>query len=294
MRGFKPSGDGIVRNPESLILKYRRQFESFVTHNSTQGTAQRYGRALETFFSYFPEKTEPGHWGKNDILDWRIWRRRKVTASTVNYEIQVVRRMWNWLIQMEVTTYNPTNGVPRFREMEQPKTSLGEAAQEKLYDACLDDNESMLVGLALTTGLRANTMRQLEKRDFDLEQCVLVLEPEKMKTGKALMLQIRPEECELVKKASAEGTIWGEWAKTHRALEYRWNKICRRAGLDIRGLRSARRTTATTLLRNGLDVRSVQEWLGHKKLTTTMKYLTPANRVETRAALDKLPGRAKE
>jgi integrase len=41
-------------------------------------------------------------------------------------------------------------------------------------------------------------------------------------------------------------------------------------------LHELRRTFCTTLLRNGVDARSVQAWAGHESLETTLKYLRPS------------------
>jgi integrase/recombinase XerD len=51
-------------------------------------------------------------------------------------------------------------------------------------------------------------------------------------------------------------------------------------------LRKFRATYATRMLRAGFDVRTVQHWMGHKSLETTMRYLAPAKDVHDR--LDKV------
>ena len=43
-----------------------------------------------------------------------------------------------------------------------------------------------------------------------------------------------------------------------------------------------RSTYATGMLRRGFDVRTVQHWMGHKSLETTMRYLAPATDVQRR------------
>jgi site-specific recombinase XerD len=40
------------------------------------------------------------------------------------------------------------------------------------------------------------------------------------------------------------------------------------------------------MLRGGFDVRTVQHWMGHKSLETTMRYLAPARDVQER--IDKI------
>ena len=47
-----------------------------------------------------------------------------------------------------------------------------------------------------------------------------------------------------------------------------------------------RDTTATLWLRAGIDVRTVQVWLGHESLATTQKYLEPS--METAKKLDRM------
>jgi integrase len=64
--------------------------------------------------------------------------------------------------------------------------------------------------------------------------------------------------------------------------------IAERAKLDPTHfhLRKFRSTFATRMLRAGFDVRTVQHWMGHKSLETTMRYLSPAKDVHDR--LDKV------
>ena len=68
-------------------------------------------------------------------------------------------------------------------------------------------------------------------------------------------------------------------------------KVLRAAGLDQEGItpHKLRHTFATHLIRNGVDVGTVQELLGHADLQTTAKYLHSDTRTK-RAAVGKLAG----
>ena len=64
--------------------------------------------------------------------------------------------------------------------------------------------------------------------------------------------------------------------------------VAKRAGLDSEKwhMHRFRDTAATRWLRAGIDVRTVQVWLGHESLATTQKYLEPSK--ETEKQLDKM------
>ncbi len=68
----------------------------------------------------------------------------------------------------------------------------------------------------------------------------------------------------------------------------RCKAVAARAELDAArfDLKTFRSTYATRMLRAGFDVRTVQHWMAHKSLETTMRYLVPATDVHKR--LDEL------
>ena len=53
-------------------------------------------------------------------------------------------------------------------------------------------------------------------------------------------------------------------------------------------LHKFRRTYATTLLRNGVDLRTVQAFMGHADLESTMRYLTPATATATHKRINEI------
>src|SRR5262249_294598 len=68
--------------------------------------------------------------------------------------------------------------------------------------------------------------------------------------------------------------------------------VAARAGLDPAefDLKTFRSTFATRSLRAGFDVRTVQNWMGHKSLETTMRYLVPSKEVHARLDQVTVPG----
>jgi integrase/recombinase XerD len=83
--------------------------------------------------------------------------------------------------------------------------------------------------------------------------------------------------------------------KREQNMLLRCKAVAERAGLDPAefDLKTFRSTYATRMLRKGFDVRTVQDWMGHKSLETTMRYLVPATDVHDRLDEIDLPGDAK-
>ncbi len=268
---------------------WQARYESYIALTATPQTARRYCKCLTSFFSRFPDRPRPEDFTRRDVEDFRIWRLREgLSPRTINYELGAVRAFWNWLIQMEVSTWNPVSQVKRLKEKEPLKTSLSVSEQLDLQKGCYSWADRALVGVALTTGLRGETLASLEKSEINFERQSLNIPAAKMKTGRNHEIPI-PEWVLRVLEEAPNGRIFEGYAKDAASIRYHWNAICRRAGIQPRGIRTARRSFATTLLRSGADLGVVQMLLGHKNISTTSKYLTPADSSVVRAAIERLP-----
>ena len=273
----------------SELHDLQANYECYIKLTVSPTTSVRYGKALEAFFSRFRDKLHPEEITRRDAEDYRVIRLEEgLSARTINYELAVVRTFYNWLMQMERITWNPISQVKRLKEIESPKTSLNRSEQLALQKGCFCWGDRALTGLALTTGLRGETLASLEKSEINFEQRCLTIPAEKMKARRVHEIPLPTWVLEILSEAP-EGRIFENYAKNANSLRYRWNRICARAGIQQRGIRLARRTFATTLLRAGTDLKIVQDLLGHRNILTTSRYLTTADNATTRAAIDKLP-----
>jgi integrase len=277
--------------------EWQAKFENAMRLTGSQNTARRYSFALNNFFKRFPEKRHLEDFFRADVEDFKLLRMRdKVNPRTVNYEVSVVKAFWNWCIDScGLELWNPAGKVKRIREPEQKKKALSEDTLKALLTACENDWERLLVLLAMTTGLRGNELALLQWSDFDLEGGVLNLDAERTKTKKERGLPLRGDVQRLLAKTcnhqpdKPPSRVFGSWAKNSDAIRYRFRAICVRAGLKPVGLHSMRHSFATALLRNGADLRTVQELLGHSDIKTTAGYLAPASVEESRKFLGFLP-----
>jgi site-specific recombinase XerD len=71
------------------------------------------------------------------------------------------------------------------------------------------------------------------------------------------------------------------------SVGYRFPAHCHKLGeCQEWTLHKFRRTYCTTLLRSGLDLRTVQAYMGHADLASTMRYLRPASSAEAQTRIN--------
>jgi integrase len=96
------------------------------------------------------------------------------------------------------------------------------------------------------------------------------------------------------REKAAAGDAWAEWdlcfpnalGKPQEARDdwTNWKQLCTQAGVRPVRLHDARHTAATLLLEQGVDIRVVQEILGHSALAVTKKYTHVTDRLARDAA----------
>jgi site-specific recombinase XerD len=139
-----------------------------------------------------------------------------------------------------------------------------------------------LILLLISTGLRRSEAAAITLDQVDLEHRQLRV---RGKGNKERMVPLTPEVVEAIDQhlALREETQCNHLfisSVTHQPLTgggvYKVIRpLLKRAGLDGQGItpHKLRHTFATHLVRNGVDVKTVQELLGHSDLGTTAKYL---------------------
>ena len=192
-----------------------------------------------------------------------------------------------------VTRQLPPRQRPRFVESEPETYSVADLS--KLFSVCNSDQE-LLFEFFLKTGFRMQETMFVEWRDIDFQhQTVRVKSkpsrafipkayeereiPLEQSLGAALLL------CKTRRSAKPDDLVFP--TKSQRAngkMLQSLKRIAKRAGMDEEDwwLHKFRATFATLHLQAGVDVRTLQQWLGHKDLASTMRYLKPARGEQAR------------
>ena len=254
--------------------------------------------AYKTALNYFLESCHKKHLvelERRDLLEFRAFLRDE--------KEQAPRSCWNKFAN--VMSFLKANGIrglakksdwPSFTE-EVPEI-YEKAELKKFFDAC-DDEERMWYEFFLMTGEREQEVMYTYKSDVNCNARVVRVthKPDRDWTPKAYKEREIPIPSKLAKrlkswiaKSDRVCNLLFPTAGCNPKLDFldRLKAVAESAKLDKDNfyLHKFRATFATWHLWKGVDLRTVQHWLGHTDLASTMRYLKPSRSEQVMEKVD--------
>ncbi len=202
---------------------------------------------------------------------------RAVTPSTVNRELAILRHLlrlaeeWGYLVK-----------VPKIRLAKEPEGRLRFLTEEeivRLLAAC--ENKATkspyllpIVTLALHTGMRKGEILGLAWERVDFSRGVLRLEQTKSGRRREIpMNRAVYDALAALPGPKTEGLVFRKrdgaaWGNIRTAFE----GACREAKIDDFRFHDLRHTCASWLVMKGRSLKEVQEILGHREFSMTLRY----------------------
>ncbi len=298
--------------PESGFERLAGDFISYlaVERNASPHTRDAYLRDLGQFHSFL---VEDGRYGQHpDALRideaavtayvyWLYQGRRKVSIAR---KLASVRSFFRYLIRKGLIDRNPAEGVPTPKiEKYLPVVMSVEEAGSLVEAPAHNEKKRSLRDLAVlevlySSGIRVSELTGLDIKDMDLKAgTIRVLG----KGGKERIAYLGARakaslEAYLKERGSAEGPLFiGRGSRiTQRSVQRLVKECAQLSGISKDPTPHAlRHSFATHLLDAGVDLRAIQEMLGHAKLSTTQRY-TKVSLSSMMEAYDKAHPRAKK
>ena len=284
-----PALDGL---PDTELTKYLRQYLlACRAENKSPHTLWGYGDFIGYFIRFLAaNKMTPGPAAVTpDHI--RIYvvslQERRLSPETINAYYRALHTFFNWLTEQEHIEKNP------FEKLHAPKMphKLVKAFPQEVVTSILKlsfgdtsfagRRNLAMVLVFLDTGIRQQEMTQMQLGDFLPNQGLLKVmgkggKERIVKVGKSAeraLLQYlvgRKDHCEAM-WVTEEGL-----AMKAKGIDMAIRRLGLRAGVpkSIKlGTHTYRHTAATSYLRNGGNIKCLQEMLGHEHITTTMKYV---------------------
>jgi len=272
--------DGAFDAAVSEFLSYLQGYRHY-----SPWTVGAYGIDLRAFRAFLLEHEgrvpAPTEITRPQVVAWGL-ALRGMKPLTIRRKYGCLSSFFSFLQDMGHCQGNPARRLPLPKVARNLPTVLSAEQVQQLLAAARNPGHRLLLLLLLSTGLRRSEAAAITLDQVDLEHRQLRVR------GKGNKERMVPLTAEVV-KAIQEYLAWrGPTQSDHLFISQMWGQpingarihrivraLLERAGLADQGItvHKLRHTFATHIVRNGVDVRTVQELLGHSDLETTANYL---------------------
>ncbi len=248
-----------------------------------------------------------------------VTKKKKFAASSVRRYYVVLQSILHSASKLGLITNNPADSEKiELPPLEQPKTEIFTKEEAAAMLKCLDSEPLMyqvLINLAIITGCRRGELVAFKWQDIDFENGVInvnksnykihgeEIKTKKPKTNGSIrslsipqfiidMLKDYQTEQKLTRlklgiQWQGEDWIFTQWsgAPMYPTTPTLWfDRFLKRNGLKHRKFHALRHTSATLLLSNGANIKTVGSRLGHSQLSTTNRYVHAVTDADVAAA----------
>ena len=222
-----------------------------------------------------------------DIERYVAGRSKEVAPASVNRELAFLKRLFNVAIEDGKADSNPMRAVKLFKENNARVRFLSEDEEERLLSEVEEKQRSPII-IAINTGLREAEEFQLRWEHVDFKTGIITVP--RSKSGETRRLPMNDTVRATLRQLPSR--FRSEWVFPSRKGTTPLNPLnfIRRAfrpalaKAKIADFRwhDLRHTFASRLVMKGVDLRTVQELMGHKTIAMTLRYshLSPAHQLE--------------
>ena len=279
-----------------------KEFKNYLTaiQGKSQKTADEYEFDLNIFHEFLEKRYKTKEINIENIREVNIsdlhafishlTKTRGNSNKTKARKISCLKSYFKWLKRYNMIKDNPT------LELESPKIEkrlpvyLTLEDSKKLLDAAKDNSRDYcILTLFLNTGLRLSELTSINIDKINKDTLTIIGKGNKERTVYLNNACLSAIENYTQERDSKEKALFLSNRKTRisqKAVEHLLDKYLEIAGLSGKGYspHKLRHTAATLMYQNGVDIRALQEILGHESIATTQIY-THTNQDQLRNAV---------
>lgn len=228
-----------------------------------------------------------------EVEQYKARRRELVAPATVNRELTLLKHMFTKAIEWDKAATNPVQAVKLLRETNSRVRFLTEDEEARLLAQCCPSLKALVLA-ALHTGCRRGELLALRWSDVDFGTGLVTVQASYAKNDERrsvpMSRTLRAVLDHLRRGQAPDAQVFrSKRGRPYVAPGHGFEAAVKRAGITDFHFHDLRHTFASRLVMGGQDIQTVQELLGHKGITMTLRYshLSPAHRAKAVAILDR-------
>ena len=257
----------------------QRMLDALVLRGMAVRTQESYIDAVARLARHY--RRSPDALSAQEVQDFLLYllRERQRSRSTVNQYGCAFRFLYGTVLGLDGEAFHIPLGIAPQRLPE----ILSREEIARLFAVTTQLKPRTFLMLAYGTGLRLSELRQLRVGDIDSHADRMCIRVVQGKGGKDRYVPLAGDVLQLLRAwwHSAHPRLWlfagrGDGSQpVNDATVQKWYQAARaRAGITKRGgIHTLRHCYATHLLEAGADLHSLSQWLGHRHVSTTSRYL---------------------
>lgn len=256
-------------NQEEFLKKL--EIELKISKNS-QYTIRNYADANKQLFEH--SNKQPEDINIDDIKQFMAEKLSERSASSTILFLAAIKYAYSNLLQKD-----PTSGIKRPKKDKRIPEVLSKEEVKRLFNALINKKSKLMISLVYACGFRVSELLNLKILDIDFQEKTGKIKQAKGRKDRSFniptfLAEDLKEQLENQKKNNEEYVFTGMQGKlTDRNIQKMVRLAAKRAGIQKSvHTHTLRHSFATHLLENGVDIRKIQELLGHSDLSTTQIY----------------------
>jgi site-specific recombinase XerD len=258
--------------------------ESLKKAGKANATVIAYAKDVEQLSDFVSKlgKTQIDEVTSEDIDEFKVLlNKQRYTGKSISRKINSIKAFFRFLVGEGEISLNPAETISHPKYDQAPPRVLSKIEYRALRDTCRGDiRMSAVVEILLQTGMRISELASLQLTDIDFERNIIAIQAQNSRGARKVplnsaaknaitdYLQIRPR--------AREKTVF--LTKTCRPFLVRnirtaIDRYFRLAGIKGAKVNDLRHTFIVEQLRAGTPLVYVSQLVGHKRITTTEKYL---------------------
>ncbi|MBI2045594.1 tyrosine-type recombinase/integrase [Candidatus Pacearchaeota archaeon] len=249
----------------------RMEVELKISKNSKY-TLRNYVRANLELLNFTKKKPEDVK--IDDVKAYQAGKLTDKSSKTIVLFLSAIRYAYSNILQKD-----PTIGIKRPKKENKIPVVLTKEEVLRLFEALKNKKSKLMITLVYALGLRVGELVNLKVSNFDFNERIGYIRQAKGNKDRKFIIpnylcDELKEQVETQEKNNQEYLFTGKKGKlSDRNIQKIVRLAAKKAGINkLVHTHTLRHSFATHLLENGLDIRIIQELLGHADISTTQIY----------------------